>query len=819
NGGNNRSLYTIVLAALSQMMANANNSEYTLPVVATTQSVTTAPLPLDPAGLIAMLVNGVDPDLFRSALHDLLQNPHLNLYISSTDGLELDVGVEGEAAADSTTTVAGGTEEVTVPPVLTVVPAAVEEGDSGTSLLTFTLQLDRAATAAVTVRYDTADGTATADSDYSAVGDIATIAVGESSVAVSVSVSGDKSIEADETLQFTLTAVTNATFSDGTTASMTTTGTITNDDNGPELSLADIAVAEGDAGSSDLELVVTFSGSANEEGSFSYSVTGGTATAGSDYTASGGTITFASGAQGAVIPLVIAGDRTPEQNETLTVTLTAAVKATVADAASAVITITDDDTVIPEVTVAGGSVAEGNRGTTTLLFTVTLSSATSQDVVVTYATADGSATTGVDYEASSGSVTISAGNTTTTIPVSIYGDSFLEGDETLTLTLTAPQRATLGATATTTGTITEDDCVDKYALTPSLTIFDSEVDEGDSGTTDLGFTLLLSGTAPGDVDVTYTVTDGTATLADNDYVSPATSLITIPAGSLSGEVVVTVNGDERYEADETVTVEITNPANATLCSPTVATGTIREDGDTFYSNSLGMEFHLISSGSFTMGSPPTEVGREENETTHEVTLTRPYFMQTTEVTQGQWQQVMANANPSSSVCSDCPVEQVSWDDVQTFLTAINGLGLGSYALPTEAEWEYAARAGSTTPLSAGSATESGCTLDTVVDSVGWYCANATATTHSVAGKVANSWGLYDSYGNVWEWVHDGYDTNYGGVAGAAVTDPEGPSATNFKVIRGGGWNSELEKLRSAARANELSTASRNTIGFRLRREP
>ena len=152
-----------------------------------------------------------------------------------------------------------------------------------------------------------------------------------------------------------------------------------------------------------------------------------------------------------------------------------------------------------------------------------------------------------------------------------------------------------------------------------------------------------------------------------------------------------------------------------------------------------------------------------------MTLTKAFRLQTTEVTQGQWRAVMGN-NPSgfTSCGDDCPVEQVSWDDIQTFLQRLNAANPGSnYRLPTEAEWEYAVRAGTTGDYGGNG----------VLDDMGWYFGNSGNMTHRVGQKRANAWGLYDMHGNVFEWVQDWYSSSYYGVSPS--TDPRGLRAGRF----------------------------------------
>ncbi len=207
-------------------------------------------------------------------------------------------------------------------------------------------------------------------------------------------------------------------------------------------------------------------------------------------------------------------------------------------------------------------------------------------------------------------------------------------------------------------------------------------------------------------------------------------------------------------------------------------------------NSNGMEFMYIPAGDFMMG----------DSTKHKVTISQAFFMGRTEVTQAQWQAVMGN-NPSSfKDCPNCPVESVSWEEAQQFVSKLNGQNDGyKYRLPTEAEWEYACRAGTTGDY-AGS-----------IDSMGWYDANSGKTTHQVGQKQANAWGLYDMHGNVWEWVEDWY----GEYPSGSVTNPTGASSGSDRVIRGGGWYILGRDLRSAIRSYYAPSFRSNYLGFRL----
>ncbi len=233
-------------------------------------------------------------------------------------------------------------------------------------------------------------------------------------------------------------------------------------------------------------------------------------------------------------------------------------------------------------------------------------------------------------------------------------------------------------------------------------------------------------------------------------------------------------------------------------------------------NSLGMEFVYIKPGTFTMGSPSNEPERDQDERRHQVTLTQGYYLQSTEVTQGQWQQVMGG-NPSSfkNCGSDCPVEQVSWEDAQQFIKKLNRMeGTDKYRLPTEAEWEYAARAGTRTPFSFGN-----CLSTDQANYNGNYpmpgCGKGQYHKKpvSVGSFPSNAWGLHDMYGNVREWCQDWY----GDYPSGSTTDPKGPSSGEYRVSRGGCWINCARSCRSAYRGRVAPGRRVFSLGFRLAR--
>ncbi len=218
-----------------------------------------------------------------------------------------------------------------------------------------------------------------------------------------------------------------------------------------------------------------------------------------------------------------------------------------------------------------------------------------------------------------------------------------------------------------------------------------------------------------------------------------------------------------------------------------------------------MEMVWCPPGTFMMGSPAGEEGRYNNETQHRVTLTQGFWLGKTEVTQKQWKSVMGS-NPSYFKGDNLPVECVSWDDCQEFCKK------AGMRLPTEAEWEYACRAGSTTAYYWGNALNGD-----KANCDGNYPCGTTVKgpykqkTTPVGSYSPNAWGLYDMHGNVWEWCADWY----GDYQGGAVTDPTGPGAGSHRVGRGGSWYCDASYCRSAYRGRDDPDRRYYVLGLRV----
>jgi formylglycine-generating enzyme required for sulfatase activity len=228
----------------------------------------------------------------------------------------------------------------------------------------------------------------------------------------------------------------------------------------------------------------------------------------------------------------------------------------------------------------------------------------------------------------------------------------------------------------------------------------------------------------------------------------------------------------------------------------------------------GLEFVLLPAGSFEMGSPAGEPGRELQETPHRVTLTRPFWLGRTEVTQAAWQRVMGS-NPSKFLDSGprAPVEEVTWFDAQRFLARLAELSPGNrFRLPTEAEWEDACRAGTTTAYATGDrlATDQA-NYDGRYPLPGQPRGINRDRTLPVASFAPNAWGLFDLHGNVWEWTADEPCPYPAG----AVTDPAGACGAELKVIRGGSFDFDAASARSALRTTHRPQDRGPSLGLRI----
>ena len=253
-----------------------------------------------------------------------------------------------------------------------------------------------------------------------------------------------------------------------------------------------------------------------------------------------------------------------------------------------------------------------------------------------------------------------------------------------------------------------------------------------------------------------------------------------------------------------------------------------DDGSGNAATTEPVDAPVVGAANFVMGSPPGEVGRSYDETPHEVALSRGIEVAATEVTQSDWNALMP-LNPSTFTGDDLPVHNVTWYDAVDYCNALSDRDeltraytvdgpyvtwnreADGWRLPTEAEWEYHCRAGSTTGLYNGELVEVMCGADAGLDAVGWYCGNAPDGPRDVGLKTANTSGLYDMSGNVREWCWDWY----GPYPESPVLDPEGPAVGERRVVRGGSWHYYARDCRSAARGTFYPTSADDFVGFRV----
>lgn len=241
-----------------------------------------------------------------------------------------------------------------------------------------------------------------------------------------------------------------------------------------------------------------------------------------------------------------------------------------------------------------------------------------------------------------------------------------------------------------------------------------------------------------------------------------------------------------------------------------ASGADRERAEEAISLSIGsgvkIEFVLIKPGSFIMGS---DKSRNDEKPAHRVTITKAFYLSRFEVTQRQYEAIMGT-NPSGFKGAGRPVEKISWIMATDFCKRFSKKTGKTYRLPTEAEWEYACRAGTTTKYYFGD-------FKTELAEYAWYKKNSGGKTHEVGRKKPNAWGLYDMHGNVWEWCQDWYAPGY--YNNSPLTDPQGPDKGKWRVHRGGSWYEDGWAARSSIRARIKPGVSDTHYGLRLCLEP
>ena len=455
----------------------------------------------------------------------------------------------GATLANARGVVTISNDDAALLPTLSINDVSISEGNSGTTLMSFAVSLSQASAQDVTVQFDTANGTATAGSDYITKSGTVTIPAGQTSGTISVSILGDTIAESNDSLLVNLTNPTNATLKDSQGV-----GTILNDDVGPGLAIDDVTVTEGNSGTVNATFTITLSAPNTLTASVNVIPFNGSARSPGDYVSGGVRLVFDPGQTTKIFSVPIKGDLLDEPDENIFVILSSAINATIARGRG-IGTILDDDTP-PSITIDDVRIGEGNVGQRVAAFRLKLSAPSGQVVRVNYATGGGTATAGNDYDAvASTQIAFTTGNVFAYARVLINGDLLTEPDETFFVNLTGATGATI-ADNQALGTILNDDSP------PALTISDATITEGNNGTKNLNFAVTLSKASGQTVTVNYNTADGIARSV-KDYVTK-TSTLSFPSGQTSKTISIVINGDTEVEGDETFFVLLSNSVNASV---------------------------------------------------------------------------------------------------------------------------------------------------------------------------------------------------------------------------------------------------------------
>ena len=511
-----------------------------------------------PSGGTATEITGATSETYTVVADDV--GATLKVEASFTD----DGGTEETVESEETATV----EAAPTLPALSIADARVNEGDTGSKTLDFTVTLDRAATATVTVEWATSDGTATAGTDYTAGNGTVTFSSGDSSKTVSVTVAGDNVDEPRETFTVTLTNPSGATLGDDTA-----TGTIIDNDARPTVTLVLTPASISEDGGVSM-VTARLSHPSSEDTTLTVETAPVSPAVAGDYTLT-------------LVPLLLipAGETESESlnqvrltavdnsvyegDKTVTVSARVQNRQGVTAPQNVTLTITDDEPAPPALSIGDASVDEGDTGSTTLDFTVTLDRAATETVTVEWATSDGTATAGTDYTAGTGSLTFSSGDSSKTVSVTVAGDEVDEPNETFEVTLSNPSGATLGDD-TATGTITDDD--DAPTVTLVLTP-DTITESGEASTV----TASLDHPSSESTTVTVTATPESPAVAGDYTLSGSELTIAAGATTSTGTVTITAVDNAVHAPDKRVTVSATATNAQGITTPQDVTLTILDD--------------------------------------------------------------------------------------------------------------------------------------------------------------------------------------------------------------------------------------------------
>ncbi|MEO8434757.1 MAG: Calx-beta domain-containing protein, partial [Pyrinomonadaceae bacterium] len=449
-------------------------------------------------------------------------------------------------------------------PTVSINDVSLSEGNSGTTTFTFNASLSNASSQSVTVNYATADGSATAGSDYQSASGSVTFNPGETGKPLAVLVEGETSFESNETFVVNLTLPVNANMGDGQGQ-----GTIVNDDAQPTISINDISQGEGNSSTTPFTFNIGLSNPSSQTVTLNYTTANNTATTtDGDYALTSGTVTFTPGDTSEPITVPINGDIKFELNETFFVNLSNPTNGAIGDGQGQG-TVANDD-LAPTIAINDVSQSEGNTGTTSFAFNVSLPNPSYQIITVNYTTAINTATTtDGDYSFTNGTATFNSGEISKPITVTVNGDMKFEPDENFFVNLSGPTNATI-SDGQGVGTIQNDD------LPPTISINDLSQNEGDSGTTPFTFAVGLSNPSSQIITVNYALADGSATTTDNDYTLIPAGTLTFNPGEISKPIAVSVNGDTKFESDDTFVINLSGATNATIAD-NQGQGTIAND--------------------------------------------------------------------------------------------------------------------------------------------------------------------------------------------------------------------------------------------------
>ncbi|MBD2148282.1 Calx-beta domain-containing protein, partial [Sphaerospermopsis sp. FACHB-1194] len=482
--------------------------------------------------------------------------------VNNRDGIDTLYGIQKVQFSDQTITITDNDGL----PTLSINDVTITEGNSGTTNAVFTVTRSGTASQPITVNYATANGTATAGSDFTSTSGTLTFATNETTKTIAISILGDTTVEGNETFFVNLSNPTNATIVDAQGQ-----GTINNDDVAlPSITLAVSPSSVTENGTANLVYTFTRTGLTTNPLTVNYNIAGTAAS--TDYTGAtpgtGKTITFAAGSSTATLTIDPTADTTVEANETVALTLAAGTGYTVGTTTAVTGTITNDDTSVT-LAVSPSSVTED--GTANLVYTFTRTGVTSNALTVNYniaGTADSTDYTGAT-PGTGKTITFAAGSSTATLTIDPTADTTVEANETVALTLAAGTGYTVGTTTAVTGTITNDDTSVTLAVSPSSVTED--------GTANLVYTFTRTGVTSNALTVNYSIA-GTADSTDYTGATPGTGkTITFAAGSSTATLTIDPTADTTVEANETVALTLAAGTGYTVGTTTAVTGTITND--------------------------------------------------------------------------------------------------------------------------------------------------------------------------------------------------------------------------------------------------